>query len=150
MITKEKLRNSEWAIRFAKAMAWHEAGKEYPLTDADWHLAHQQAFSYAVALPVPKKEVEQVIKQSRKEKVASKAKWTLFGFGGFAAFWRDLKELLGLGDDVFNTAGDFVQMFGLELFAAACIIGAIVFNWFQMRSRDDLREGRYTPSGAEQ
>ena len=150
MITKEKLRNSDWAIRFGKAMAWHEAGKEYPLTDQDWLEAHQQAFSYAVVLPIPKKEVEQAMKDSAKDRVAKKAKWTLFGLGGFATFWKDLKELLGIGDDVFNTAVSFISTFGLELFAGLCILLAIVFNWFQIRSREDLKEGRYTPSGAEQ
>jgi hypothetical protein len=150
MITREKLRNSEWAIRFARAMAWHEAGKEYPLTDAEWNLAHQQAFSYAVALPIPKKDVETVMKESRKDRVAEKAKWSLFGAGGIAALWQQFKEWLGIGNDMFATASNFVQTFGLEMFAAFCIALAIVFNWFQMRSRDDLKEGRYTPSGAEE
>jgi len=45
IITKDKLRDTDFALRFAKAMAWHEAGKEYPLDDAAWLLGHQEAFS---------------------------------------------------------------------------------------------------------
>lgn len=150
MITKDKLRNSDWAIRFGKAMAWHEAGKEYPLTDQDWLEAHQQAFSYAVVLPIQKKEVEQAMKDSAKDKIASKAKWSLFGLGGFAAAWQQFKEMLGISNDVVATAQSFVATFGVEIFAGLCILIAIVFNWFQMRSREDYKEGRYIPSGAEQ
>lgn len=150
MITKDKLRNSEWAIRFAKAMAWHEAGKEYPLSDEHWMMAHQQAFAYAVTLPIQKPDVEQAMNKSRKHRVAERAKWSLFGAGGFAAAWQQLKEWLGIGNEAVEMVSQAVATFGFEIFAGLCIIGAIVFNWFQMRQRDDFKEGRYVPSGAEE
>ena len=52
-ITKDKLRNPAWAVPFAKAMAWHEAGKTYPLDDGDWNLAHSEAFDLVDESPAP-------------------------------------------------------------------------------------------------
>jgi uncharacterized protein (TIGR02594 family) len=41
-ITKQLLETQEMAIELCKAMAWHEAGREYPMTDAQWREAHEQ------------------------------------------------------------------------------------------------------------
>jgi hypothetical protein len=60
MITKDKLRNPEWAIPFAAAMAWHEAGKEYPLEDQHWRQAHAEAFDLAQEKPAPVVVAEKV------------------------------------------------------------------------------------------
>lgn len=43
-ITPAKLRDIDWATSFARAMAFHEAGKVYPLSDLEWRLAHSEAF----------------------------------------------------------------------------------------------------------
>lgn len=37
-------RDPDSAIPFARAMAHHEAGQEYPMSDADWIAAHEMAF----------------------------------------------------------------------------------------------------------
>lgn len=42
---------SEAAIGLAKAMAWQEAGREYPMIDDEWKQAHAMAFQPAVAPP---------------------------------------------------------------------------------------------------
>lgn len=41
-ITKQLLEDRDMAIELCKAMAWHEAGQEYPMTDAQWVEAHEQ------------------------------------------------------------------------------------------------------------
>jgi len=43
-LTKEMLRDPEIAIPLAKAMARHEAGKDFPLDEDGWNTAHQRAF----------------------------------------------------------------------------------------------------------
>lgn len=40
LITKQKLRDPDFAVPFARAMAGHEAGAGYPLSDKDWRRAH--------------------------------------------------------------------------------------------------------------
>ena len=41
VITKEMLDDPEFAIALAKAMAKFEAGREYPMSDAEWRRAHE-------------------------------------------------------------------------------------------------------------
>jgi uncharacterized protein (TIGR02594 family) len=41
-VTKQLLETPDMAIELCKAMAWHEAGREYPMTDAQWVEAHEQ------------------------------------------------------------------------------------------------------------
>lgn len=48
-LTKEMVENPEFAIPLCKAMAVVEAGKVYPMDDAEWLEAHQMAFGGAVA-----------------------------------------------------------------------------------------------------
>lgn len=38
------------AVSFAKAMAWHEAGQKYPMTDVEWAKAHAKAFPKSAPL----------------------------------------------------------------------------------------------------
>ena len=49
MITQAKLQDIDWAVSFARAMAYHEAGKVYPLSDLEWRLAHFEAFGLSKA-----------------------------------------------------------------------------------------------------
>ncbi len=42
MIDKEFLGDAAKAIGLARAMAWHEAGGEYPMTDEEWMEAHKR------------------------------------------------------------------------------------------------------------
>lgn len=39
-VSKGLLEDPALAIKLGKAMAYHEAGREYPMTDAEWHEAH--------------------------------------------------------------------------------------------------------------
>jgi uncharacterized protein (TIGR02594 family) len=41
-VTKQLLETPDMAIELCKAMARHEAGREYPMTDAQWREAHEQ------------------------------------------------------------------------------------------------------------
>ena len=41
-VTKQLLETPDMAIELCKAMAWHEAGREYPMTDEQWLEAHEQ------------------------------------------------------------------------------------------------------------
>lgn len=64
LLTKEFLADPSKAIPLAKAMALQEAGREYPMTDAEWQQAHACAFREPVApafapdndVPSPKPE----------------------------------------------------------------------------------------------
>ena len=48
-LTADLMRNPEFAIPLCKAMARVEAGKDFPLSDAEWQEAHAMAFSGATA-----------------------------------------------------------------------------------------------------
>lgn len=48
ILSKTYLADPETALPFAKAMAWHEAGCEYPMSDEEWTEAHCLAFPDAV------------------------------------------------------------------------------------------------------
>lgn len=41
-ITKKFMGDEERAIGLAKAMSWHETGRRYPMTDAEWREAHRR------------------------------------------------------------------------------------------------------------
>lgn len=153
IIDRDKLRHPEFGIRFAAAMAWHETGKEFPLTDDQWREAQRQAFVMEIAPPVPSKvSVKQVLKTSSKHKAASFWKWLFGGAGtsvGVAEItdsWQMVKSSMGVGSEIIAT----IQSFGILTLAGVGIVLAIVFNWFQLRQADDIREGRYIPSGAEE
>lgn len=65
LLTKDLLRDPAKAIPLAQAMAWQEAGRDYPMTDAEWAQAHSCAFLEPVApafspendVPSPKAEM---------------------------------------------------------------------------------------------
>ena len=48
ILTRDLLCNASVAVPLAKAMAWQEAGQEFPLADDDWVRAHQMVFPDAV------------------------------------------------------------------------------------------------------
>lgn len=64
ILTSEILKKPDAAIPLAKAMAFQEAGKEYPMSDDEWSASHQMAFGGSVApaftpendVPSPKPE----------------------------------------------------------------------------------------------
>lgn len=51
VLTKTMLADHDIAIPLAKAMAWQEAGKDYPMPDDEWLEAHQMAFGNETAAP---------------------------------------------------------------------------------------------------
>ncbi len=51
MLTEAYLRDHETAIPLAKAMAWQEAGREYPLSDQEWLSAHALCFAGGAVAP---------------------------------------------------------------------------------------------------
>lgn len=151
MITKSKLRDPEWAIRFAQAMAWHEAGQDYPLSEDDWRRAHRQAFFDAVE-PVPetRKEAKKILKKtSKKWSISSFMKWLFAFFGGGTATWQGIKATTDNAGEAVGLVSQFGDNLFLVLFVLLCIVGVIAFAWLQDRQVKDIQEGRYTPSGLE-
>lgn len=53
VLTRGMVCNPEIAIPLARAMAWQEAGQEYPLDDTGWREAHALALPEALAEAVP-------------------------------------------------------------------------------------------------
>lgn len=51
LLTKDLLADPAFAVPLAKAMAFQEAGQDYPMTDDDWLEAHQMAFGKVAAAP---------------------------------------------------------------------------------------------------
>ena len=76
-LTHDLLLNQQFAITLAKAMAEHEAGKPYPLSDAEWAQAHEVAFTATDERP------------ERKPMLAQKTTWNaavpIAGGGGLVA-----------------------------------------------------------------
>lgn len=78
VLTDERLRNPDIAVPLAKAMAWQEAGREFPLDDDGWREAHGLAFGNARApafdpsndVPAPKPETRAAQAASEVAKVA--------------------------------------------------------------------------------
>lgn len=54
LLTKEMLSNPQIAIPLAKAMAWQEAGCDFPMSDEQWASAHAKVFGNVVVAAVPK------------------------------------------------------------------------------------------------
>lgn len=100
--------------------------------------------------PLPAKEVKAAMKKSTKYTVNTCGKWVAGTVGGISAGWPAVKEQIGLGKDMFTTFQGLLASHGLIVISGLCIVAAIVFNWQQIKQRDDYAEGRYTPSGAEQ
>lgn len=79
LLTKALLADPSKAIPLARAMAWQEAGRDYPMTDAEWLQAHECAFRQQVApafshendVPSPKAELRQAETVATVAKVAT-------------------------------------------------------------------------------
>lgn len=87
ILTKRMVKDPDIAIPIAKAMAWQEAGRDYPLDDDEWKSAHAMAFGGEIGpawapdndIPVPKQ-------MTRVREVAKKVgKIALPVSGGIAA-----------------------------------------------------------------
>ena len=81
MLTKDLLRDPSKAIPLARAMAWQEAGRDYPMTDDEWAQAHLCAFRQQIApafsvnndVPSPKAEMRQAATVAAATKAAGVA-----------------------------------------------------------------------------
>jgi hypothetical protein len=81
MLTRDLLADPAKAIPLAKAMAWQEAGREYPMSDEQWMAAHRCCFVASVApafspendVPSPKAELRQAAAVATATKVAGVA-----------------------------------------------------------------------------
>lgn len=160
MITKAKLRDPEWAIRFAQAMAWHEAGRAYPLTTEHWQQAHSLAFKASKP-----KDILKVA--SSKFKAARSGVGVGGGIAAVGGVGTVAKELSSAApaatsvSDQISTAAQiathvknlsdmvsgFMASHGLVVLAAVGVGIALFCLWIQDRTEKDLEEGRYTPSG---
>jgi hypothetical protein len=111
----------------------------------DWLAANEEL------PPLPtKKEVSTAMGQSKKYKVASRSKWVLLGAGGITSGWPTVKEYVTTGQDMIATFEQLLASNGLMVVSGLCIVSAIVFNWINIRAKQDFAEGRYEPSGDRQ
>lgn len=100
VLTKERLSDPDFALRLAKAMAWQEAGRDYPMDDEGWLEGHQMAFGTVASapnwspendVPTPKPET----RQSEAVKAIAKHPATIVAAGGSAA--TALSEVVSSG-----------------------------------------------------
>lgn len=82
VLTRAMLADHEFAIPFAKAMAWQEAGCDFPLKDDEWLEAHQMALGKEVAAPAwnPRNDVPTPKLETRQEPLWRRIKMTVTGF----------------------------------------------------------------------
>lgn len=113
--------------------------KDHPEQDTSWH-------NDPVDIVVASKE----IKKSRKHRAAGWAKWGAGISGGVTAGWPAIKQQITIGQDIVATATQVLAANSLIVVSGLCIVAAITFNWMQIMQKEDLEQGRYTPSGANQ
>lgn len=124
---------------FVDTPHWQLPWKEYPKQDTSWHTQATTADTNAA-----------VLKKSRKHRAAGWMKWGMGVTGGGMAGWPAIKEQITIGQDIVATAQQVLTANSLIVVSGICIASAIAFNWIQLMQKDDLTEGRYTPSGADQ
>ncbi len=110
--------------------------KDYPKQDTSWHVAP------AVS------QVKAVMRKSKKHRASGWAKWGMGVTGGVTAGWPAIKQQITVGQDILATVQTVVATHSLLVVSGVCITSAIIFNWLQMRQKEDYAEGRYTPSEA--
>jgi hypothetical protein len=82
-LSEEFLRDPDRAIPLAKAMAWHEAGTNFPLDDMGWRTAHVMAFGEATAPePTPTNDVPTMRPEARAAVKAAETAATVAKVGG--------------------------------------------------------------------
>jgi len=153
IITKDMIRNPDFAIRFGKAMAWHEAGEVFPLTDEQWRQAHREAFQLPPPVVLPSyKEAKSALKQnSSKYSVSGWFKNVMAFFGiGVPVTFQGFKSNVDQSNEIVTFASGMVANYGIVVFSGVCIAAMIAFNWLQSRQIEDVQAGRATPSGAEE
>lgn len=93
ILTRELVKYAAFAIPLAKAMAFHEADTEYPLSDERWRVAHAMAFPETV----PKKSWWENYRSSRSMKLKTNGLLaTLFTIGTLVYnFFAGIAQWLG-------------------------------------------------------
>lgn len=121
ILTRGLVCNPEVAIPLAKAMAWQEAGQEYPMSDEDWSQAHAMALPDAVmaATPVaavesakPAEDAEGWDRKARSSpearvKAAASDSWTLKGT--LLMIWTAIMKFLEDTWSLFSGTFDTIQ-----------------------------------------
>ena len=153
LITREMIRNPEFGVKLAKAMAWHEAGEGFPLTDDQWRQAHREAFHLPppVALPT-RTEAKQTLTQNSSKYAVSNIFEKILGFLGIGSLstWAGVKAGVEVSNDVVSTASMMAVSYGWAGITALLLGLAVVFNWLKNRQIADVQAGRATPSGEEE
>jgi len=84
VLTKAMLADHDIAIPLAKAMAWQEAGCDYPMKDEDWLEAHQMAMGQTTSAPgwSPRNDVPSPKPETRAAVVVAKVQKAAAVVGG--------------------------------------------------------------------
>jgi len=83
VLTRAMLADHDIAIPLAKAMAWQEAGCDFPLKDEDWLEAHQMAMGKEVAAPGwnPRNDVPSPKPETRRAPLLARIKAAIAAIG---------------------------------------------------------------------
>ena len=122
---------------FVDTPHWQLSRAAYPAQDTTWQAPDTPA----------KAEVKAAMAKSSKHRAAGWSKWSLIGAGGITAGWPEVKTQIGVGQEMVATFEQLIASHSLLAVSGLCIAAAIIFNWMQIRQRDDYTDGRYTPSG---
>jgi len=153
ILTRDLLENNpDAAIALCKAMAVQEAGREYPMTDAEWRQAHGMAFPEAAPseekapdtfspdneLPSPKPETR-VLEAAKKSNTIKGALLALMG-GLVSGF----NEVIGVGLDAAAKVSEWAPIgttFGMiKGLGVALLIGGVTLAVY--RRLTDAANGR--------
>lgn len=178
LLTRDLLRNPQVAIPLAKAMAWQEAGIEFPLDDAGWRKAHEKVFGVTLmdtpaaieaahgesktfsptnALPSPKPET-----RIASMKAASR-KWNIVVF--VQRWFLKLPVVLGLSKEAVSASGvampdipaiqenvnaaqNIVASLGNLGWIGWGLVLIVAFNMVQKFMVEDARDGNAVSHGA--
>lgn len=130
------------AVTLAKAMAKHEAGRDFPLTDEEWAHAHGMAFGDGVMpAPSPDNDVPSISPEARAQAaattLAAKAGPAVAATSGAAAVSQNI-EALQSWQGLIKTVGDLgtwaIQNWKLSGGAAVAYVAvAHVLPWWKGR-----------------
>ena len=141
-LTPAMLADASKAIPIAKAMAWQEAGKVYPLSDAAWSAAFKLSLGPASVAP------------AAKEVAASSRKWSLLqwiqatlGLGGASTAVPLISPDLGQSVGMIKTLSEVIKANGIYALGGAIVVLMILIEVIKHLTVQDAAEGRYTPSG---
>lgn len=149
VLTRELLADPLFAIPLARAMAWQEAGRAFPMGDAGWAQAHAMAFGdgYAPApseandVPFPKPEAA----TRERNKVLTKVGAGLTAAGGVASQAKDVippvpqaaKDALANAKELQSVGGEVAAIgksawsaaLAYPILAGVICLGAVAYWW---------------------